>query len=437
MKCLIIASGQGTRLASRTDLKPLARLIGMPLIARVILGAKRAGLDDFYVVTGYNGDRLKKYLKKFARKRNIKITCLNNEQWHKENGLSVLKAKDVIKEKFILLMSDHIFNERIIKKLMAQDIGAGEIILAVDKNINNSLVDKDDATKVLIDNDRIVDIGKEIKNYNAYDTGIFLCTPALFDALEQSAQQGDTTLSGGVRVLVQKGLARSFDIDGDYWIDVDDEVKLEQAENFLIHKLLSKPTDGFIARYINRPISQLVTKFLVRTGISPNLVSLGCFFISLIGAGFLFLGGYINLLVGVFLAQLSSILDGCDGELARLKFMESEFGGWFDSVLDRYADALLLLGLTYHSYITYSHPGIWLLIGSFAIIGSLINSYTAIRYDRFMIEYRNSWMRIGRDLRIFIIFILGILNLPGLALVIIASIMNIENLRRIFILSNA
>ncbi len=437
MKCLIIASGQGTRLASKTDLKPLASLVGMPLIARVILSAKKAGLDDFYVVTGYNGERLRKYLKKFAKKRNIKITCLHNDEWQKENGLSVLRARDAIKENFVLLMSDHIFNEIIIKKLMAQEVEPGEVILAVDKNIDNDLVDKHDATKVLLDGDRILDIGKEVEEYNAYDTGIFLCTPGLFDALEESTRQGDTSLSGGIRVLAKKGRARFFDIDGNFWIDVDDEARLEQAERCLIGVLLNKTTDGFISRYINRPISRQITKLLVKTRISPNFVSLSCFLVSILGAGFLFLGGYINLLIGVFLAQFSSILDGCDGELARLKFMESEFGGWFDSVLDRYADALLLLGLTFYSYNTYPHPKVWLMLGSLAIIGSLINSYTAVRYDRFIRTYGGSSFRIGRDLRIFIIFVLGLLNLPGLALILIAGIMNFENLRRILVLSHA
>jgi len=50
------------------------------------------------------------------------------------------------------------------------------------------------------------------------------------------------------------------------------------------------------------------------------------------------------------LAQISSIIDGCDGEIARLKFQTSEFGGWYDAILDRYADAFLLFSLTYYVY---------------------------------------------------------------------------------------
>ncbi|MGB3480502.1 MAG: NTP transferase domain-containing protein [bacterium] len=437
MKCLIIASGRGTRFVSKAELKPLAFLMGIPLIVRVILLARKAGLDDFYVVTGYNGKRLRDYLRSFSKKRNIKITCLHNDEWEKDNGISVLKAADTINDNFILLMSDHIFNEEIIRELKNEKIDNSEVILAVDKNVKgNYFVDEKDVTKVFIKNNRILDIGKDLKEYNAYDTGIFLCSPAIFSAIEESARRGDTSLSGGIRVLAKRNNIKSHDVDGKYWIDVDDETKLKQAEKHLMKGLIQKPADGFISRNINRPLSTRITKLLIRTKIKPNYVSIFCFGLSVIGALFFFLGGYINLLTGAILAQLSSIIDGCDGEIARLKFLETEFGGWFDAVLDRYADAFLLFGLTYHTFqITGSLSIIF--IGFLALIGSLINSYTADKYDRLMKSKVHRHFRIGRDLRIFIIFLGGVLNLPILALLAIAIIMNIENMRRVVVLARA
>ena len=68
----------------------------------------------------------------------------------------------------------------------------------------------------------------------------------------------------------------------------------------------------------------------------------------MLGAFLFFLGGYITLVIGAILAQVASVIDGCDGEIARLKFQVTEFGGWFDAVLDRYADAFLLFGLIYY-----------------------------------------------------------------------------------------
>ncbi|GAJ15659.1 unnamed protein product [marine sediment metagenome] len=134
-------------------------------------------------MTGYNGEKLRDHLDQFSQGKGIKINHLVNEEWEKENGLSVLKAKGEIEENFILLMSDHIFNESILTELLQEKIIDGEVMLAVDYNLENKIVDVDDVTKVLVDGkDRIVNIGKKIKKYNAYDTGIFLCSTALFEA---------------------------------------------------------------------------------------------------------------------------------------------------------------------------------------------------------------------------------------------------------------
>jgi choline kinase len=368
MKCLIIASGRGARLASKSRSKPLTSLMGMPLIARVILRARKAGLKEFYVVTGYRGQILRDYLETFSKKRNIKITCLHNDEWRKENGISVLKAKDIINGNFILLMSDHIFDEKIIAKLKNKRINNNEIILAIDSNVKiNYFVDEEDVTKVFIKNKRILHIGKNLKEYDAYDTGIFLCTPAIFNAIEQSSKRGDTSLSGGIEILAQKGKVRVCDVSGNYWIDVDNEVKLKQAKRHLINVFANKKSDGFISRYINRPISGQITKVLLKTKIQPNTITLTCFFLSIIGAFFFFHKGYVNLLIGAILAQVASIIDGCDGEIARLKFLETEFGGWFDAVLDRYADAFLLFSLTYYTYQVISNPVI-MIIGFMAVL---------------------------------------------------------------------
>ncbi len=157
----------------------------------------------------------------------------------------------------------------------------------------------------------------------------------------------------------------------------------------------------------------------------------------MLGAFFFFLGGYLNLVIGAILAQTSSVIDGCDGEIARLKFKTTEFGGWFDAVLDRYADAFLLFGLTYHVYFT-SRDLPALFIGFLAIIGAFMNSYTADKYDGLMkrkVGPGKYYLRMGRDVRIFIIFLGALINQPYAALILIALLMNVENIRRIVVLS--
>ena len=436
MKCLIIAAGKGTRLSSRGDSKPLIPLLGLSLIERVILTAKKSGLTDFYVVTGYNGEKVRQYLDRFSQSRNINITHITNEEWENGNGISVLKAKKLLNENFILLMGDHIFDESILVRLKNERIADDEVMLAVDYNIEtNRLVDVDDVTRVLVEDNMISDIGKNIKKYNAYDTGIFLCSPAIFSAIEESLDNGDSSLSGGIRVLAGKGKAKTFDIKDDYWIDVDDEKTFKKAENKLL-ATLKKTSDGPVSRYLNRPISTRITRHLLRTDITPNHVSFFSFILAMLGAFFFFSGGYINLVIGAILAQVASVIDGCDGEIARLKFQITEFGGWFDAVLDRYADAFLLFGLTYYVYFTNMNFSV-LFIGFLAIIGTFMNSYTADKYDGLMkrkLGQGKHYFRMGRDVRIFIIFLGALINQPLLILVLIALLMNAENIRRVVVL---
>ena len=96
MKCLIIAAGKGSRLQQRGDSKPLVPILGIPLIERVIRAAMEAGADEFYVVIGYQGERVRLFLERLAERLAIRITPLVNDDWEKDNGLSVLKARDVL-----------------------------------------------------------------------------------------------------------------------------------------------------------------------------------------------------------------------------------------------------------------------------------------------------------------------------------------------------
>lgn len=435
MKCLIIAAGQGTRLKAKGEVKPLVPLLGVPLIERVTRSAIESGADEFYVVTGYQGEKVANFLKQLSKCLNVAVTLIQNDEWQKENGFSVLKARNVIKEPFLLLMADHLFDPTIIRSLQEQTLNEGEVLLAVDTDKNNPLIDMEDATKVRIKDGYILNIGKTIDDFDGFDTGLFLCTPAIFEALECTCKvHNDTTLSAAIRVLAENKHAKSVQTNG-FWIDVDDEKAHQKAEKTLLDSLRGKSNDGPVARWLNRPISTRLSKILVNFNITPNQISCFSFVLSMIAAGLFALGSYWFLALGGIIAQFASIIDGSDGEVARLKYLSSDYGGWFDAVLDRYADAFLLFGLTWYVYSQYLSP--WALgIGFLAIIGSFMLSYTADKYDRLMKNRIKKGMRMGRDVRVFLIFLGAVLNQPYLALIMIAVFMNMETIRRIVICQN-
>lgn len=438
MKCLIIAAGKGSRLSQNGVSKPLIPLLGIPLIERAICTAIEAGVNEFYVVAGYKGQDVRAYLDSLSNRLKVPINVIINEEWEKENGISVLKAKEYLDKPFLLLMADHVFDPSIACDLMKFPLSEREIVLAVDGNIQNPLIDIEDVTRVKTKGKNICNISKGLEDYNGFDTGIFFCTPAIFNALEHCINNGgDKTLSGALRTIAAEGRFKGIDINGRFWIDIDDPESFNRAENKLLSNLKGKSNDGPVSRYLNRPLSVKISRRLAKLKITPNQISLFSFLCSMLAAGLFAFSSYSTLLLGGLLAQFASVVDGCDGEIARLKFQKSEFGGWLDAVLDRYADAFLLFGLTWHAYAD-KMSALILFIGFLAIIGTFMLSYTADKHDSIMRTriYSNKGFRMGRDVRIFLIFLGAIFNQVYLTLVVIAAIMNIETIRRINICKN-
>ena len=432
MKALILAAGRGRRQKGNGDSKPLIPLLGLSFIERVILTAKKSGITDFQIVIGYKGKRIQKYLGN-GKKLGVNIDYIYNDEWKKGNGISVLKAKDFIREPFILLMADHLFDYKILCELQKQTIEDDGCILCVDKN-HRKYLDVNDATKVFIENGQIKDIDKQLNDYNGIDTGIFLCTPAIFAALEESISSGNESLSAGIKVLANRQKMKAFDISDKYWLDVDDDNALKNAKSLLFERL-KKNTDGPVSRILNRPISIKISELLLKTKITPNQISLISFIIGLFGALFFYFGDYVFLVFGGILVQMSSIIDGCDGEVARLKLVESKYGGWFDAVMDRYADAIIIFGMIHGHWILHNDIIIWT-IGFMALMGSFINSYTADKYDAIFRKEINkiNGIRMGRDIRLFIIFIGALSNQILITLAIIAIISNFVSIRRLVVL---
>ena len=431
-QALILAAGLGRRQKENGTSKPLIPLLGLTLIERIILTAKKAGICDFLIVVGYNGDQLRKHLGD-GRRQDVKIDYVVNDEWKRGNGISVLKAKEFFHESFILLMADHIFDHEILNDLRKATLRQDGCILCVDGE-EHKYLDLEDATKVIVTDGRVTDIGKQLTYYNGIDTGIFLCTPVIFDALDESIANGNENLSGGINILANKGEMKALYVSDKYWIDVDHGKALKNAKSLLIEQL-AKLTDGPIARMLNRPLSLKMSALFLKTSITPNQVTLLSFIMGLFASLCFYFGDYLYLIVGGILVQISSIVDGCDGEIARLKLRQTNYGGWFDAVLDRYADGLIVFGMVYGHWILHSNVLIWT-VGFAALIGSFLNSYTSDKYDSIFRKKLvcQKELRMGRDVRLFIIFIGVLSNQVLLTLAILAVITNFESVRRLVVL---
>ncbi len=229
---LILAAGNGSRLAARSGElpKPLVHLNGKPLLEHVMSSARDAGIEKFVIVLGYLGQAIREWYENRPL-NGVSVTWVENPDYRKKNnGVSVLCAKGLIHEPFLLLMADHIFEPATAGTLLRQSLGMDQVILGVDRKID-SVFDLDDATKVWLEGDRIVDIGKNLMRYNALDTGMFLCQPKLFHWLESAMIDGNCSLSDGLRIMAQNGTFNGFDIGEGRWQDVDTPAALDYARN--------------------------------------------------------------------------------------------------------------------------------------------------------------------------------------------------------------
>jgi choline kinase len=238
-QCLILAAGNGTRIRSVSAglPKPLVDFRGKPILEHVIRRAQRAGIERFVIVVGYRSDLIRGWFD--DRSLGASVTWVENPDYQKSNGISALMARNEIHENFLLLMADHIFEPETAETLLKQPLAPGEVILAVDPNIDR-IFDLDDATKVRREGNYIVDIGKEIVHYDALDTGMFLCSPALFDRLESATRDGNCSLSDGMRQLARERRLRAIEIGDAQWQDVDTPEALAHAagvfDGYLYHE---------------------------------------------------------------------------------------------------------------------------------------------------------------------------------------------------------
>jgi len=114
-------------------------------------------------------------------------------------------------------------------------------------------------------------------------------------------------------------------------------------KHFLRH--IGKSQDGIVAKFLNRPISRVITRPLLKLPITPNAWTILTFALAPVACVFLVRGDYSGFLVGTALFQLINILDGCDGEIARAKYLDSERGRRLDAFCDFVANLIFVLCL--------------------------------------------------------------------------------------------
>lgn len=229
-KAIILAAGMGSRLvADEAFPKPVKPVAGVPLLVRVLRVLQSEGIREAVIVTGYRGDQVKRLLLAEPSLA-LRLRFVHNDEFDRKNGVSLLKAAELVDGDCLLSMADHLYSPELVRRIRQFDLPAGHCVLAVDRDIDRCF-DIDDATKVRVAGSRIADIGKSLERYDCIDTGVFRIGPELIRELERVREEtGDCSLSDGVLAMARRGSFMVCDVGDARWIDVDTPQALQRAE---------------------------------------------------------------------------------------------------------------------------------------------------------------------------------------------------------------
>lgn len=443
-RAVVLAAGEGSRLRASSGgvPKPLARVGGVALLERAVEAALAAGLRELVVVTGAEGERveaaLSPSLSRRAEGRGARLRWVSAPDWRLGNGRSLLAAP--VDPPFLVLMADHVLSPEVLAAALRAPVpAASEAALVVDGRLSR-FSDREvlEATRVRREAGRIAAIGKGLRPFDALDVGVFVDGGGLVSALAELARREPgrpLAVTDGAACLAATGRLRPVELRAGWWIDVDDGPALRRAEAELLREARRSGGDGLVARHLNRRLSGPLTRALARAGVAPDQATLLSFGLALASA-LLFASGHPGW--GGLLAQAASVVDGTDGELARLRLLARPQGAFLDTVLDRYADAFLVAGLAFGALRAGAEPALSLGLGLAALAGVPMS---ALMKDRLLVlgllghggrfdpaRDDPAWLRAwpaNRDGRLLLVCVLGLLGLPLLALLALAVVSHV------------
>jgi phosphatidylglycerophosphate synthase len=301
---------------------PFVDVAGLPLVERNLMGLRQAGVERVLVLCG----------------RNIRQDVWEHFRGREDSRLPEIEVRDPVDlpagelpERFVVLDGLRVFHNKLI----------------------SDAVEQDEAVAYFQDGE---------------PAGIAVGRPGL---------AVDPTLFGslGKRELPAGTFAKSA---------VTPE-EIREAKR-LVFKSLIKTTDGWFSVHLNRPVSIGISKILVRYPIHPNVVTVFTFIVGVASGVFPMLGSYFGFAVGGVLYQLASILDGVDGEIARVKYLGSRTGQWLDTICDDLTNAIYLAGVTVGVYRSMD-SGLLLGLGFAAVALDVIT--VSILYWLLIVRFRS------------------------------------------------
>jgi 1L-myo-inositol 1-phosphate cytidylyltransferase / CDP-L-myo-inositol myo-inositolphosphotransferase len=423
---VVLAAGRSERLvgSTRGRSKALAHLGGVPLVERAVRALRDAGAERVVVVVGFQGDDVAAA----ARLAGGRVDIVRAGEWEAGNGASLAAAEPFVagEGSFLLVCGDHAFAKEALRALASS---GGPAVLVDEAPTRAAWAE---GTRVSLRDGHAIAFGKSLPD-PSIDCGAFVLDGSVFDACREAAREGDHSLAGAVTRMGSEVPIRAVPLPpGSWWQDIDTPDDLRVAR-ILVRRSLGKRTDGPVSRWINRPLSTRITMALSPARIPPAVFSVLAGIVGLWAAWSL---SASRAVVGGLFVQAASVLDGVDGETARLQWRTSERGALVDDLVDRMVDAAIFAGL-----------GLWLWDDPSRLFRTLILAMTVVAWPVVHLAVRRPFQVFevphgtrrrpalvvlgSRDVRMLLIAAGSVTNHPWLALVAGCAAYALSVLRRV------
>ena len=386
-------------------------LFGLQLVERTVLAFLRAGVRDFavtgdpgaaaWVVSVLSGGRCQRARVRLAGAR---------------ESLLLLVERD---EACFVARTDSLYDRRLVMRFVDETATAAATVAAVDFRAD-ALLAQEGAPRIAGwraggegSGDRLRVAGQGLMAPEGVLTGLARVTPSFARVLEDAPPEY-RSIENALTLLARREPVATWAV-AELWQAVRPSGHLRDDDLALAHrKVLAGAvgvSDGLVARRLNRPLSRRITERIVSRDVKPWQLSVASFLATLC-AGASFAMGHAT--TGGLVAQMASILDGVDGQVARIRYQDSPFGDVYDALLDRVGDAVLIGGMTLYAWLMGAgHSAVALGFGAMA--GSSLSMLVKEKYGtQFRRPYRTDregrwgWLLLGRDGRLFLTLLAGV-----------------------------
>jgi phosphatidylglycerophosphate synthase len=295
------------------------RIAGLTLIERTVLSALRGGFERVVVMPGEYDARLRQLLAADPRTRRAEIATEHPAQLIREGRVA-------------LIPSDCLLNAATLSRVYDAHVNGRPVVFANGDGGEN----------------------------------VVLCPATTLAQLDELLEKPAAVRLSGLRRLAEPSTEL---LDGDLCVHVTDESSARAAEDRLLAQLRESTaaSDGPLARWVDRGVSQWISRRLVYTPLRPNHITIIGTTIGLLGAWCIAQGVHGLEILGTLLFLCATVIDGVDGEVARLKFQETPFGHKFDIFTDNVVHVAIFAALGIGQYRHHPEANYSLLIGVFLV----------------------------------------------------------------------